>query len=514
MTLSYSHGPVNKFYVLWVCYTLLSVYVILSFATTIYQSKSILSRNKDNYKTKEIFSLFTRPGYQCIYTTKYKALEIAYKKSWCFYKISLYFTLGISDLLLVINVQAFLSSHASFAVQNLLPHGVLKDLLGEFLESEGAELSHKYCHLSLLPEHLITNSHGILAIVIFIYTYKQVFPTAREVQLRKWKTEKPSRVENTMLPSFVILSLSALGISTVIGFFTNSFIIVAHGMDRAKGRNINPRELILFTLGLFNIAYQFSMAANDSVLYLWSNVYFSDNVFAIFSVLLLFTIFSSFWFTFCLCGFYYVMLVTFEQTFFMRLKQSISDVVPWMLFSSVLLSLIISVPVAWNIKKDEYLVQLYGNLTDNSTVQYGIPQMSLQYLLVTSIIGCCIPLILVAFANILIIKSLCVHAKHLSKNAGGMSVQSVEASVSAARTVSSLLILYISFYISQILLIMAVFDVNSIWFSVCLLVIYAYSPVQSIILILGSPKLKSALLTFLGSRKSKIPPTGDIQAIS
>ncbi|KAM9330746.1 taste receptor type 2 member 40-like [Gastrophryne carolinensis] len=319
-----------------------------------------------------------------------------------------------------------------------------------------------------------------------------------------------------MLPSFVILSLSALGISTVIGFFTNLFIIMAHAMDRAKGRNINPRELILFTLGLFNIAYQFSMAANDSVLYVWSDVYFSDNVYTIFSILLLFTIFSSFWFTFCLCGFYYVMLVTVEQTFVIRLKHNISDVVPWMLFSSVLLSLIISVPVAWNIQKDEYSVLLDGNVTNSSAVQYGTPHMSLQYLLVTSIIGCCIPLILVAAANILIIKSLCVHAKHLGKNAGGMTVQSVEASVSAARTVTSLLILYISFYISQILLIMAIFDFDSIWFSVCLLVIYAYSPVQSIILILGSPKLKSTLRKLAGSfacRDSR-PPNSVIKVIS
>ncbi|XP_073527224.1 taste receptor type 2 member 40-like [Phyllobates terribilis] len=302
-----------------------------------------------------------------------------------------------------------------------------------------------------------------------------------------------------MLPAFVLLSLTALAISTVIGFFTNSFIIVAHGMDRAKGRNINPRELILFTLGLFNIAYQFSMVANDTVLYLWSDLYFSDNVYTIFSVLLLFTIFSSFWFTFCLCGFYYVMLGTFEKTLFMRLKQNISDVVPWMLLSSVFLSLFISVPVTWNIKKDEYTAQYNENVTDNSTTQQGTPHMSLQYLLVTSIIGCCIPLILVAISNILIIKSLCLHAKHLRKNTGGMSVQSVEASVSAACTVTSLLLLYISFYVSQILLIMAIFDVDSIWFSVCLLVIYAYSPVQSIILILGSPKLKSALVKFFNS---------------
>ncbi|XP_063312566.1 taste receptor type 2 member 40-like [Pelobates fuscus] len=356
-----------------------------------------------------------------------------------------------------------------------------------------------------------------------------------------------------MVPSYIIVALSALGISTFIGFATNLFIIVAHGMDRVKGRNINPRELILFTLGLFNITFQCTMAANDTVLFLWSDLYFSDNVYAVFSVLLLFTIFSSFWFTFCLCGFYYVMLVTFEQTFFMRLKQRISHVVPCTLSSSILLSLTISVPVAWNITRSDYsgsvegnlisnsttelstpgLIDgnfpnnstlefntpyelLHGNLTNNTTIEYSIPQMSLQYLLVTSIIGCCIPLVLVAVANILIIKSLCVHANRLGKNSGGMSVQSVDASVSAARTVTSLLILYISFYISQILLIMGIFDAYSLWFSVCLLVTYAYSPIQSIILIFGSPKLKSTLVkivSFPNCTKVK-SPSETIKAIT
>ncbi|KAM3936506.1 taste receptor type 2 member 40-like [Leptodactylus fuscus] len=336
----------------------------------------------------------------------------------------------------------------------------------------------------------------------------------KDVHLLNWKSETTETGSEAMLPVFVLLSLSALAISTVIGFFTNSFIIVAHGMDRAKGRNINPRELILFTLGLFNIVYQFSMVANDSVLYLWSDLYYSDNVYAMFSILLLFTIFSSFWFTFCLCGFYYVMLVTFEKTLFMRLKQSISEVVPWMLLSSVVLSLVISIPVAWNITTEDDTA--HANVTGNSTIQQGKPHMSLQYLLVTSIIGCCIPLILVAISNILIIKTLCLHAKHLGKNKGGMSVQSVEASVSAARTVTSLLLLYISFYVSQILLIMAVFDVDSIWFSVCLVVIYAYSPVQSVILILGSPKLKSILVRLFNSIvfKKKSCPGENIKVIT
>lgn len=320
--------------------------------------------------------------------------------------------------------------------------------------------------------------------------------------------DRNGTAENQVLPMFVIVSLSALGISTVTGFFTNCFIIVAHGMDRLKGRNTSPRELILFTLGLFNIAFQCTMVANDSLLFLWSDVYFLDNVYTIFSVLLLFTIFSSFWFMFCLCGFYYVMLVTYEQTFFMRLKQSISDVVPWMLFMSVFLSLIISIPVAWNIKKEEYSVQIDGNLIGNSTVQYGTPHMSLQYLLVASIIGCCVPLILVAIANIFIIRFLFVHVKQLKKSATAMGVHSMEASVSAACTVTSLLILYVSFYVSETLLILDIFKVDSPWISGCLVTVYSYGPIQSLILILGSPNLRQLIRQWLCSINVTIVPSG------
>ncbi|KAM4707023.1 taste receptor type 2 member 40-like [Discoglossus pictus] len=393
-----------------------------------------------------------------------------------------------------------------------LETGLLLKVWGQELPSQRSV----NCQTVLYIEDVTTHPFYVVIFIIWIHISNQKSTTSREIKLFNLRSQQKIRIQTatrcTMLPVYVIVSLSAMSISTLIGFLTNSFIIVAHGMDRAKSRNINPRELILFTLGLFNIAFQCSMAANDTVLYLWSDLYFSDNVYAIFSVILLFTIFSSFWFTFCLCGFYYIMLVTSEQTFFMRVKQSISGVVPWMLVASVLLSLIISVPVAWNITKHNYSIAIDGNVTYNSTVELSTPHMSLRYLLVSSIIGCCVPLVLVAIANILIIKSLCVHAKQLGRNAGGMNVQSVDASVSAARTVTSLLLLYISFYVSQILLIMGVFDVESLWFSVGLVVIYAYSPVQSVILILGSPKLKSTLVRLLGLCKPDKTPHKKLNA--
>ncbi|KAM3936735.1 taste receptor type 2 member 40-like [Leptodactylus fuscus] len=357
----------------------------------------------------------------------------------------------------------------------------------------------------LLAEDLHKSSFFVITMIQLIYQYHQGVFLSKASEVHKFQTGKEANEEpdqRQTLPTFVIVSMSALGISTVMGFFTNSFIILVNGMESTKSRNINPRELILFTLGVFNIAFQCTMVANDTLLFLWSDFYFSKYVYTIFSILLLFTIFSSFWFTFCLCGFYYIMLVTFEKTLFMHLKRNISQIVPWMLFCCILLSLIISVPVAWNIEKVECLDLLAGNITGNFTVQLSPPYMSLQYLLVTSIIGCCIPLILVAIANILIVKSLCSHVTHVRKSSGQISVQSLDASISAVHTVTSLLLLYFSFYVSETLLILDIFKVDSPCMSVCLITVYGYAPVQSVILISGSPNLRYRLKTMIHPCKS------------
>nr|DBA22660.1 TPA: hypothetical protein GDO54_013673 [Pyxicephalus adspersus] len=278
--------------------------------------------------------------------------------------------------------------------------------------------------------------------------------------------------------------------NSIIAFFTNPFIILNHGMDLVQGRNVSPRERILSTLGLFNIFYQLTLITNDLVLFLWNELYFSDKVHTTFSMILLFTIFSSFWFTACLCGFYYVSIVSFKHPLFMQLKQRMLEVVNWMLALSVLIALTISFPVAWNISKP-----ITNPGTANSTsLEEGISQISPHYLLIASIFGCGVPLVLVGAADAIVLKSLFTNARLLLRNAGGMSVQSVDASMAAARTITSLLFLYLCFYLSVISLFLNIVLLGSTWFPLCVTVIYSYSPIQSVILILGSPKLKGALL--------------------
>ncbi|XP_029437358.1 taste receptor type 2 member 40-like [Rhinatrema bivittatum] len=292
-----------------------------------------------------------------------------------------------------------------------------------------------------------------------------------------------------MFPLFTLVSLTILGFNSVAGVLTNTFIVAVNFMDRGQGQTLNPSDLILFTMAVFNICFQGTMSTNDFFIFFWEKVYFSDWVYPIFTVLLLFTIFCSFWLTVCLCGFYCLQIILFSHPFLVCLKRGISKLVPWLLFWSMLLSLALSVPAIFNISKEPHQNSTV-DLMSNTTLEEAVPSVSLTYLLISSIFGSCLPLLLVGASASLIITSLCKHATRMEQSVSGFSGPHKKASMEAAKTITSLLFLYISFYVSQILLILNTFPTTSSWFCVCLIIIYCYSPMQSLILITGSPKLK------------------------
>ncbi|KAM4707021.1 taste receptor type 2 member 40-like [Discoglossus pictus] len=293
-----------------------------------------------------------------------------------------------------------------------------------------------------------------------------------------------------MLPVFVLASMAILGATTVMGVLSNLVIVAVNLIDKAKGKSLSSSDLILVTLGLSNITFQFTMTANDFLSILRSDIYFSDGVYATFNAMLFFPIFSSFWFTVCLCANYCIQIVIFTQPLLLRLKLEISRLVPWFLLASVLISGVISVPAVWSTYTDPPT----GNISSNLSLQVEVPKLRLTYMIPSNIIGCSIPLVLVGVSNGLIISSLGTPGSMVEKSkTEGRSLRA-DARVRAARTVGSLLVLYMSFYISEIMMFVDLFPPSSPGFCVCLIVIYIYSPAQSVILILGSPKLKKTFL--------------------
>ncbi|KAM8962215.1 taste receptor type 2 member 40-like [Pelodytes ibericus] len=295
-----------------------------------------------------------------------------------------------------------------------------------------------------------------------------------------------------MLPVFLLTSMAILGATTVLGIVSNCIILSVNIGEKAKGKSLGTSDLILVTLGISNITFQIVMTSNDFLSFLWSDLYFSDEVYSTFNALLFFPIFSSFWFTVCLCVYYCLQIVIFTHPFMMRLKLGISTLVPCFLVTSVLISVAISVPAAWSSYRDPN----NDTFSKNQSFEKYVPKLSITYLLPSNIIGCSLPLILVAISNGLILKSLVPPGKK-TENTSDLKSPHTEARERAAYTVGSLLLLYMSFYISEIMLFSDLFPPSSPGFCACLIIIYIYSPAQSVILILGSPKLKKVFLSLL-----------------
>ncbi|KAM3936738.1 taste receptor type 2 member 40-like [Leptodactylus fuscus] len=306
-----------------------------------------------------------------------------------------------------------------------------------------------------------------------------------------------------MLPLFIVGSMTVLGISTVLTMFTNSLIIAVNIIDKMQGKNLSSSDLIMVTLCISNILFQFTMLVNDYVSFLETDLYFSYEVYVIFTVMLIVPIYCSFWFTVCLSVNYYLQIIIFTHPFLIRFKIGVSQLVSQLLIASALMAMATGVPAAWNFYTDSPGL----NMSSNMTMEISVPKLNVIYLLPSNLISCSFPLVLVGIANGLIIKSLLTHTHKSDRNTKGDLSARAEGRVRAARTISCLLILYLSFYISEIFMFLDTFPPNSPGFCICLIVIYSYSPGQSIVFIFGSPKLKQVSLSILhcigGANKEK-----------
>ncbi|XP_056408225.1 taste receptor type 2 member 8-like [Hyla sarda] len=296
-----------------------------------------------------------------------------------------------------------------------------------------------------------------------------------------------------MLPVFILVSMIVLGASTVMAVVTNSFIIAVNLIDKAKSKSLSPSDLIVVTLCVSNIFFQLIMIVTDYMSFLCADVYFTDEVYILSTALLMLPIYCSFWFTVCLSVNYYLQIVIATHPFLIRLKLAAAQLVPRLIMASVFISFATGLPASWNFQGNPS----NQNMTINESVHISVADLNVAYPVPSTLILCSLPLVLVGIANGLIIKSLLVHTHNSDRNTKGELSAHAEGRVRAARTISCLLFLYICFYISEVLLFMETFPRSSPGFCTCLMIIYGYSPAQSIVLIFGSPKLKQVSLSLI-----------------
>ncbi|NXU40035.1 T2R40 protein, partial [Drymodes brunneopygia] len=265
-------------------------------------------------------------------------------------------------------------------------------------------------------------------------------------------------------------------------------ILTATSLSCIRRKTWSPYDLIIFSLSSSRIILQIWTILYLVMSMFYDNPYYEENTIAFASILYVFLNYSSLWFGGWLSVFCCIKVARFTQSFFIWMKQRIGRLVPWMLLTSLLCSFTAAIPFAWNVPG-------VHNFTaplpmTNSSAMKITRKDSLNLLVYLSEASTALPLILSVVSSVLLIQSLWEHTRQMCNNASGFRDPSLEAHISAIKSVCSFLILYIMRFICLHLLYSRVFSMLSNEESICVVVMAACPTGHSVVLIWSNPKFR------------------------
>ncbi|KAG8547847.1 hypothetical protein GDO81_027308, partial [Engystomops pustulosus] len=281
----------------------------------------------------------------------------------------------------------------------------------------------------------------------------------------------------------------------------NSFILIVHLIDWLQTREHNPCNLILNGIGISNMLLQGSVVFQEITFFLYRDYYFKDWVIYMIIAMQTTYSFSSLWCSTCLCFYYFVKIVNLRGTLFYKLKAKLSTLVPWLLGFSVVLSWCAGMPAYW----DLYLhisftmLNVTGNLTTLVSAKYSSRCNCMFHVF---IVVASAAFIIIFFTAGAIITSLVKHMMRMRQNNEGFGNSKINSHLSAARTVTLLLIFYLIFYGSFTLIYNPVGFPDDVTMTLCLIIVSFFPTINSVILISGNRKLMNILKKFFGIESS------------
>ncbi|XP_044535677.1 taste receptor type 2 member 40-like [Gracilinanus agilis] len=295
--------------------------------------------------------------------------------------------------------------------------------------------------------------------------------------------EKPSMV-------VIIVSFTISGTECIIGIIGNGFIMAINGTEWVRNRKFSTSGRILFFLSLSRIALQSCMMIENFASLIFPSFYKEDTIYEIFRVIFMFLTFCSLWFATWLSIFYFVKIANFNHPLFLRLKWRITGLMPWLLWSSVIISFCNSVLFSQHVYNAFCSDSILIPFSNSTKKKYNI-NTNMMNLVVIYNVGMFIPLIMFILAALSLIVSLKRHTLQMESNTTGSRNPSMEAHIGAIKAISSFLILYIFNFVALLLFMSNIFDENSFWNISCKIIMAAYPSGHSILLIMGNPKLRN-----------------------
>ncbi|NWV49758.1 T2R40 protein, partial [Daphoenositta chrysoptera] len=266
-------------------------------------------------------------------------------------------------------------------------------------------------------------------------------------------------------------------------------ILAVSSMSCIGSKTWSPYNMIMISLSSSRIILQCWIILDLFLNIFCEPSYFEKKLSVIIKTVYMFLNYSSLWFGAWLSVFYCIKVASFTQSFFIWMKQRIARLVPWMLLTSWLYSFAAAIPFAWNVNgvHDNFTAPL--PVTNSSAMRTpSKDSLGLLILLCNACIS--LPLILSVVSSVLLIRSLWVHTRQMQNNASGFRDPSLEAHMKACKCVSSLLILYVAYFIAFIFLLCNFFLHFSLAKSICIAVMAACPTGHTVVLIWSNPKFR------------------------
>ncbi|XP_040211685.1 taste receptor type 2 member 8-like [Rana temporaria] len=291
--------------------------------------------------------------------------------------------------------------------------------------------------------------------------------------------------------------LAVLVLETVVGILDNIFIIFVICFHNGKRQEAKAGDAILVALGITSVCQGSALAFNILSNYIGPKIYKEMYVSYIVFFLTAYVIMSCAWLTASLFFFYFSKITTSSWRPLQWVKLKINTVVNWLVLASEIASVFSCFPIFISLIKPKSIIG--GNIFTNvSSDTYDIAPKNI-YLICT-----CAPLFIIIITTACSAASLNLHAKKMEKNAATSTNGNIKMYQNIVRKMFYLLLFYVMFYVSFFLFLFDVFTTLSIGYWIQLLVMFSLTPVQSVFLIVVTPKLKEAWIHVFSLIKEKI----------
>ncbi|NXU40038.1 T2R40 protein, partial [Drymodes brunneopygia] len=266
-------------------------------------------------------------------------------------------------------------------------------------------------------------------------------------------------------------------------------ILVATSSSCIRSKTWSPYDIIMISLSSSRFILQSWTTLDSFMSIFFETSYYRENLFIVSKVIFTFLNYSSLWFGGWLSVFYCIKVASSTQIFFIWMKQRIGRLVPWMLLTSLLCSFIAAIPFAWDVPG------VHNNFTaplsmTNSSEMRTTRKDGLGLLILLCNAGIPLPLILSVISSVVLIQSLWEHTRQMCNNASGFRDPSLEAHISAIKSVSSFLIVYITYFICVLVIIFQAVSPFSIEESICIVIMAACPTGHTMVLIWSNPKFQ------------------------